>query len=125
MSPRNLDTETKVHLLEYLFEFISPERKEKIEQTLEWRTRYLTIVLEDLHYTQNSNAVLRNCECFGIQDFHLIENHRRFRKHAGVTLGSANWVNLFRYKSPEENNTLHCLESLPKKRIQNRCDNSY
>jgi len=90
-------------LIEYLSEFIVPERMKLFKQILEYRTRYLTVVLEDIFQTQNSSAVLRTCECFGLQDIHIIENQNPFKVNARVTHGAAKWVNLIRYNSSENN----------------------
>lgn len=78
------------------------------------RTRYLTAVLEDIHQTQNASAVLRSCECFGIQDVHIIENRNPFRLHSRITLGSAKWLNLYRYNQ-SDNNTPETLSILKDK----------
>ena len=61
-------------LIKYLEQFITEERKDRINEVIANRTKYVTLVLEDIFQSHNISAVLRSCECFGIQDIHLIEN---------------------------------------------------
>jgi tRNA (guanosine-2'-O-)-methyltransferase len=104
----------KEKLVRYLSQFVIDERFDLFMKVLENRTRYLTVVLEDIYQTQNASAVLRTCECFGLQDVHIIENQNPFKVNAGVTLGSTKWVNLHRYKS-HQNNTPDALAALKSK----------
>jgi len=101
-------------LINYLSEYITPERKELFEKVLSSRTRYLTVVLEDIYQPQNASAVLRSCDCFGIQDVHIIENYNRFQVNPNVTLGSTKWLNLHHYREQEQN-TLDCIRQLREK----------
>jgi tRNA (guanosine-2'-O-)-methyltransferase len=98
-------------LINYLSEYITPERKELFEKVLSSRTRYLTVVLEDIYQPQNASAVLRSCDCFGIQDVHIIENQNQFKVNPNVTLGSTKWLNLHHYRKKEQN-TLDCINHL-------------
>ena len=72
-------------LLEYLSKFVTPERLSLFDQILENRTRYITVVLEDIYQSQNASAVLRTCDCFGIQDVHIIENRNEFNVNKEVS----------------------------------------
>jgi tRNA (guanosine-2'-O-)-methyltransferase len=98
-------------LITYLSEYITPERKALFEQVLASRTRYLTVVLEDIYQTQNASAVLRSCDCFGIQDVHIIENKNPFQVNPKVTLGSTKWLDLYHYRK-KEHNTRDCIQNL-------------
>lgn len=101
----------KEKLVRYLSQFVAEERLDLFEKVLENRTHYITVVLEDIYQTQNASAVLRTCDCFGLQDIHIIENQNRFKVNARVTHGSAKWVNLHRYKTLQ-NNTPDALAAL-------------
>jgi tRNA (guanosine-2'-O-)-methyltransferase len=100
--------------LEYLTGFITPERRRKIDDISNNRTRHLTIVLEDIYQPHNASAVLRSCDCFGVLDVHIIENEYQYKVNPDVALGSAKWLNLYSYNEAKEN-TISCLESLKKK----------
>lgn len=99
-------------LTEYLGGFLSEPRKAAIERVLTNRTRYLTVVLEDIVQSQNASAVVRTCECLGIQDIHIIENESRYSVNKKVLKGSNKWLDLHRYKWPEMNNTATCFRQL-------------
>jgi tRNA (guanosine-2'-O-)-methyltransferase len=90
-------------LITYLEGFITDRRKKLFRQVLEQRTRYLTVVLEDLYQSHNASAVLRSCECFGIQDVHIIENRNKYTVNPDIALGSSKWLNLIRYNRTEDN----------------------
>ena len=98
-------------LLSYLQEFITPNKKNKFEELILHRTRHLTIVLEDIYQPHNASAVLRSCDCFGIQDVHIIENMNKYEVNPDVALGSSKWLNLIKYNE-KENNTESCLKKL-------------
>lgn len=100
-----------VDLIEYLEYFITDERREQFYKVLSERTRYFTVVLEDIYQPQNASAVLRTCDCFGIQDIHVIENKNEFIINRDVVLGSTQWLNINKY-SGKEDNTKDCLTKL-------------
>jgi tRNA (guanosine-2'-O-)-methyltransferase len=106
--------ETKIYqsLIEYLKDFISKERYERISEVLDNRTNHLTVVLEDLHKSHNANAVLRSCDGFGIQDVHIIENRNKFDEHSSVSIGAHSWLTLNRYNEDVFNNIDICFEAL-------------
>lgn len=72
-----------------------------LNNVLDLRTRYLTVVLEDIYQPQNASAVLRTCECLGIQDVHIIENHHKYYYSQGVAMGAGKWTNLIKYNKPD------------------------
>jgi tRNA (guanosine-2'-O-)-methyltransferase len=101
-------------LLEYLMGFISENKKNKFDALIRERTRHITIVLEDIYQPHNASAVLRTCDCFGIQDIHIIENENRYEVNPDVALGSSKWLSLHTYNESSRN-TLQCLRSLKEK----------
>lgn len=100
-------------LIEYLSGFVSENRASKFKDVVQFRTRHITVVLEDIYQSHNASAVLRSCDCFGIQDVHIIENKNKYTINPDVTLGSSKWLNLYKYNK-EENNTLSCINTLKK-----------
>jgi tRNA (guanosine-2'-O-)-methyltransferase len=107
----NLNPTDKKELLSFLQDFITPNKKKKIDELILHRTRHITIVLEDIYQSHNASAVLRSCDCFGIQDVHIIENRNRYQVNPDVALGSSKWLNLVRYRE-QEHNTEDCLKKL-------------
>ena len=89
--------------IQLLSEFITERRMEQFEKVLEFRTRYITVVLEDIYQSQNASAVMRSCECFGIQDVHIIENKNEYRINPDVVMGATKWLNLSRYTEKKFN----------------------
>jgi tRNA (guanosine-2'-O-)-methyltransferase len=90
-------------LNEFLSGFVTEQRMEKIENILARRHRYITVALEDIYQPHNASAVLRSCDAFGIQDVHIIENRNSYRINPDVELGTAQWLDLHRYRAAENN----------------------
>jgi tRNA (guanosine-2'-O-)-methyltransferase len=100
-------TFTPEEQIEVLREFMLPARKEGVEKVLSQRTQYLTVVLENIYHPQNASAVVRTCECFGIQDIHIIEEKKKYRPNADVVRGASKWLNIQQYHSTSE-----CIKTL-------------
>lgn len=100
-------------LIQYLSSFITPARLDLFEKILQKRTGYLTVVLEDIYQSQNASAVLRTCDCFGIQYVNVIENRNTFEINQEVALGASKWLTINKY-SQSENNSLKAIHSLRK-----------
>ncbi len=110
----NLSENQKKQLLEKLLSFISDHKNQLFDQIIQNRTRFLTVVLEDIYQPQNASAVLRTADCFGIQDVHIIENRNEYMINPEVALGASKWLSLHRYNQ-KENNTLEAINNLKKK----------
>jgi tRNA (guanosine-2'-O-)-methyltransferase len=98
-------------LINYFSGFVTEERKKRFEEVLKNRTRHIAIALEDIYQSHNASAVLRSCDCFGIQDVHIIENDNKYTINPDVALGSYKWLTLHKYNK-EQNNTLACIKEL-------------
>lgn len=78
---------------------LSDERRDRIDRVVAGRTRTLTVVLEEVHDPHNLSAVLRTCECFGLQDVHVVEGPRSpFKTAKLVAKGADKWVDVHRSK---------------------------
>ncbi|MCG8474383.1 MAG: RNA methyltransferase, partial [Cytophagales bacterium] len=95
-----------------LARYVTENKKKLIEQVLEKRTRHVTVVLEDTAKPHNASAVVRTCDCFGVQDIHMIENLREYSVNPNVTKGAAYWTSLHRWDSEGQKNTLACYKAL-------------
>ncbi|MFZ2907324.1 MAG: RNA methyltransferase [Cyclobacteriaceae bacterium] len=102
-------------LVQYFSQYVSDHKKEFIQKVLAQRTRHVTVVLEDIYQSQNASAVVRTCECMGLQDIHIIENSASYQVNTRVLKGSNRWMNLIRYRSKGENNTAMCFQELRKR----------
>lgn len=90
-------------MLAFLTQFITDERKQRFKEVLDYRTRHLTVVLEDIFQPHNASAVMRSCELRGIQDIHVVENNNRYDVNPDVVLGSTKLINLHYYEDLEFN----------------------
>jgi tRNA (guanosine-2'-O-)-methyltransferase len=86
-------------LLDHLIQYVTENKREKMHAVLENRTRYITIVLEDLFQPHNASAALRTCDIFGIQDVHVVENQYKFKAVPTIAMGAAKWVDVHSYTS--------------------------
>ncbi len=101
-------------LIKHFSELITTERWQLMNKIIADRTRYITVVLEDIFQAHNASAVLRTCDCFGVQDVHIIENRNQYTVNPDVALGASKWLNLVKYSEQEEN-TIACINNLKEK----------
>lgn len=98
-------------LLERFYEHISENKQNLFEEIILNRTKHVTVVLENLFQPHNAAAVLRSCDCFGVQEVHIIENENKFEPNKEIDMGSSKWLSLNRYNQ-EANNTLSTINKL-------------
>jgi len=94
----------------FLANCIFDRRVTQIQNVLAYRTRYITVVLEDIFQNQNASAVLRTCDCLGVQDIHIIEDKHKYNINPQVVMGSTKWLTIKKYNGP--NCSLTAIESL-------------
>ncbi len=94
-------------LLEYLESFLTEERKNRFSEVLKYRTKFLTVVAEDVFQLHNASAIVRSCEVFGIQELHLTEGRYGKRIDKNIALGAQQWVDIHSH-----DNTKNCIDSL-------------
>jgi len=111
MSLNNKDLTTYLHF------FLTDRRKATFEKVLAQRTKHLTVVLEDIYQKHNTSAVVRNCDIFGIQDLHIIENKYNSYVSNQVAKGSQKWIDFYEYNQ-KEYNTKDCINDLRSKGYQ-------
>ncbi|MBI5219258.1 MAG: RNA methyltransferase [Bacteroidia bacterium] len=104
----------KTELINYLSQFVTENRIKQFDKVLQNRTRYVTVALENIYQPHNASAVLRTCDCFGIQDIHIIENYNAFIVDEAIAMGSSKWLTLYNYNT-EEDNTPDAIKSLKNK----------
>lgn len=82
-----------------LAEFMTPERNEVLRRTVAMRTRYMTVLAENMFHGQNAAALIRHCEAFGIQEMHTVETLCRFDPNPDIARGTDQWVDVRRHSS--------------------------
>ncbi len=108
-----MDRKTKKEVLAFLSTYLTDNRKQLFSQVIQYRTRHITVVLEDIYQPHNASAVLRSADLTGIQDIHIIENRNQYEVNPEVAMGSSKWLNLIKYNDSEEN-TLKAYDALRK-----------
>lgn len=97
-----LDIEQKNALYERAAELFSDNKRELFDRLAPLRTRHISVVLEDIYQSHNASAVLRSCDCFGVQDVHVVENRNAFNPAGDVAVGSSKWVDYYRYPTVQD-----------------------
>ena len=105
------DKQLRADLTVYLSQFVTEERKARLQEVLDNRTRYVTVVLEDLYQTQNISAVMRSCECYGVQDAYIVEHRNAFEVHKDISMGADKWLTLHHYPQSDDN-VRRCIDDL-------------
>lgn len=107
-----MTTDEKV--LNQFYEMISESKQELFDRIAADRTKYLTIVLETVMKDHNASAVMRTCDCFGIQEMHAIEKGRAYKFQREIAKGASNWIDTYTY-SEGEHPSLDCILGLKSK----------
>lgn len=80
-------------------DFFSENKRQLFDRLVQNRTRHISVVLEDIYQSHNASAVLRSCDCFGVQDVHVVETHNAFNPAEDVAVGSSKWVDYYKHSS--------------------------
>ncbi len=99
----------KQHDLSYLDTLISDNKRELIRKVLEYRTNYVTVMLENITQPHNASAVMRTCDIFGIQNLHVVDAHKTFHPQGPIAKGANKWVSTNQYSSSKK-----CIDQLKK-----------
>lgn len=99
-------------LTEFLKPYVTKHKQNLVEEVLSKRTRHITVVLENIYHPHNASAVVRSCDCFGIQDVHVIEGHNEYNINPYVVRGSAKWISIYKYPQVESEES--CFKQLKK-----------
>jgi tRNA (guanosine-2'-O-)-methyltransferase len=84
-------------------DFLTPERKQRIDDVVASRTRTLTVVIEALGDPQNVNAVLRTAEAFGVQEVHVVEGPMKaYDRNKKISQNADKWLDVVRWKTSAE-----------------------
>jgi tRNA (guanosine-2'-O-)-methyltransferase len=105
-------TDQEKLLLEHFAQFVTEHKKTFIHKVLSERTRFVTVVMEDIYQSQNASAVIRTSECMGLQDIHIIEQISKYDINPRVLKGANKWMTLYRYNDRKVNNTEVCFDHL-------------
>ncbi len=101
-------------LLDAFYEIISESKIEMFNRIAAERTNHVTVVLENIFQEHNASAILRSCDCFGIQNLHVIEKDNQYKVQRDIALGAGRWVDVFNYDQGV-NPTIDCLNKLKNK----------
>jgi tRNA (guanosine-2'-O-)-methyltransferase len=104
-------------VLDEFYDIITPNKITLFDRIASERTRYLTIALENIYQEHNASAVLRTCDCFGIQDLNVIEKDNQYQIQRDIALGSGRWVDIHNF-SDEIGPTTNCIRALKEQGYQ-------
>ena len=90
---------------------LSDSKMHLVEKNAPRRTRHLSVAIENLYQSHNTSAVIRNCDCFGVQDVYVIAKHK-FKLNRDVAMGATKWITEHRYAQGESQ---QCLQDIKAK----------
>ena len=92
---------TDRELTDHLLSLLTPRRRERFEAVLSQRTRRVAVVLENVSQSHNFSAVLRSCDCFGVQDVYVADRDETFAVNREIALGADKWLTVHRFCGPD------------------------
>ncbi|GHE63989.1 MULTISPECIES: RNA methyltransferase [Roseivirga] len=103
-----------LELLRYLEGFVTPNKIKLIQEVLAHRTRHVSVVMEDFYHSQNASAVMRTCDCFGVQDVYITQRLHDYNVNPNVVRGASKWLSIHKFDR-EEQSTRKCFKELRSK----------
>ena len=81
---------------------MTPERFQRLKETLDRRQPDLTVALENVHKPHNFSAILRTCDAVGIFAAHAVTPRGPIRESRPTSGGSHRWVQTATYGTTTE-----------------------
>ncbi len=85
----------------YLKEFVTEKRFALFQKIVEWRTHYVSVLLENIYQSHNASAIVRTCEAHGLQDVYIYERNNKFVTNEEISMGADKWLSIHRYNEKE------------------------
>lgn len=82
--------------------YMTPERFDRLKDTLNRRQPDLTVVTDEVHKAHNLSAIIRTCDAFAVPMVHAIWPYDDYRTFRGKAQGSQNWVDVNTYRTTED-----------------------
>ena len=98
----NLTVEQCRKQIEYLAEFMLPERLATLRRAIDSRTKYMTLLAENMFHPQNASALVRHCEAFGVQSMHTVQTLCKFNPNVDIVRGTDKWIDIYHHRSTAE-----------------------
>lgn len=93
---------TKKDIINELKEFVLPERISTFQNVLAQRTRYISLLIENVFQSHNASAIIRTAEAMGIQDLYVYERKNNFNPNDEISMGAHKWLNIKKYNETEQ-----------------------
>lgn len=98
----NISVEQCRERIEYLAQFMLPERLATLQRAVANRTKYMTLLAENMFHPQNASALVRHCEAFGVQNLHTVQTICKFNPNVDIVRGTDKWIDIHRHSSTAE-----------------------
>jgi len=94
-----------------LYKMLSDSKQFLIEKNVAHRTNHITVAVEHFGQSHNPSAVVRTCDCFGVQNVYIIAR-KKYKVNRDVAMGAGKWITEHRYAQVD---TMHCLQEIKEK----------
>lgn len=102
------DRYTVSEILEWLGEYVTPERNERLTKVVAQRTYALVPVTDRVFDRGNISAIMRTAESLGCQAFHIIRSPNESSAANRVARGADHWLDVRRWERSD--NCIHHLK---------------
>lgn len=103
-----------VLIYEFYSQYLTERRIRLIDEVLSRRTNYIHLVSEDVYQEHNASALIRTCDCFGVQGMSILQHYNEAKISPKMSKGAHKWIDLTIVEA-QHSYGLRYLESLKKK----------
>jgi tRNA (guanosine-2'-O-)-methyltransferase len=91
---RSLPKEEKQKFYAELASELTPHKRVLFEEKILYRTRHISLALEDMMKTQNASALMRTADAFGVHCIDVYDKNERFNVSSGISKGVEKWLDV-------------------------------
>lgn len=99
---RSLPKEEKEKFYLELAEELTEHKRALFEEKIQYRTRHISLALEDMMKTQNASALMRTADAFGVHEVHVYDKNERFNVSSGISKGVEKWLDVRFFNTYDE-----------------------
>ena len=102
---KTLDIKSKRAFYERLSASLTDHKRALFAEKVNYRTRHISLALEDMMKSQNASALMRTADAFGVHRVDVYDKQERFNVSSGISKGVEKWLDVDFFNTYDEGAT--------------------